>query len=95
MPNAAIRTVINADTNKLRTQNLGVVNFTTHPHHIENIGPFVLVSFDERGDKFILNLSPDKARLAAACLIAAACEAEAIERKAKRQAEQRAAKAHA
>lgn len=91
MPNAAIRTVINADTDKLRTHNLGVVNFTTHPHHIENVGAFVLTTLDERGAKYILNLKPEKARLMAACLTAAACEAEALERKARALAERRAA----
>ncbi len=90
MPNAAVR-IEEVAAEALRTHSLGVVNVTTHPHHIENIGPFVLVTLDEHGAKYIVNLRPEKARLMAACLVAGACEAEALERAAKRQAEQRAA----
>lgn len=87
MPNAAIRATAADNTSKLRTQNLGTVNLTTHPHHIDNVGTFVLITLDERGAKYILNLKPEKARLMAACLVAAACEAEALERKARERAE--------
>lgn len=85
---------INTDEDVKRAQHthpLGVANLTTCPHYIKDIGPLVFVTFDEHGAKFILNLTPAKARLAAACLVAGACEAEAMERKAHQKAERRTA----
>lgn len=95
MPNAAARVESDeATVRALHTHSLGTANFTTHPHHIDKVGTFVLITLDERGAKYILNLKPEKARLMAACLTAAACEAEALERKARERAVQR-EKAHA
>ena len=74
----------------LHTHRLGTVNFTTVPHHIEKIGPRVFLVFDEHGTRYSLNLTPANARMLAMCLTTATCEAEALERAAKRQAEQRA-----
>lgn len=87
----AIRPIIHDDAKQAHTQSLGAANLTTCPHYIKDIGPLVFVTFDEHGAKFILNLTPAKARLAAACLVAGACEAEAMERKAHQKAERRTA----
>lgn len=86
----AIRPIIHDDAKQAHTQSLGAANLTTCPHYMKDIGPFVFATFDEHGTKFILNLTPAKARLAAACLVAGACEAEALERKARERAEARA-----
>lgn len=92
MPNAAAQLDTDEAANRaLHTHRIGTANFTTAPHHIEKIGPRVLLSFEERGARYILNLTPVDARKLAMCLTTGACEAEAIERTAKRQAEQRAA----
>lgn len=91
MPNAAAQ----LETDRaLHTHRLGTVNFTTVPHHIERIGARVFLVFEEHGTSYRLNLTPADARKLAMCLTTGACEAEALERAAKRQAEQR-AKAHA
>lgn len=92
MPNAAARVESDeATVRALRTHSLGTANFTTCPHHIEKIGPRVFLTFDEHGAKYILNLTPENARLLAMCLTTGACEAEGLERKARERAERRAA----
>ena len=94
MPNAAARldhTVDDPSARALRTHRLGTVNFTTTPHHIEHIGPRVFLVFEEHGARYSLNLTTANARLVATCLTVGACEAEALERKARQKAERRAA----
>lgn len=95
MPNTAAQLETDEAANRARhTHRLGTANFTTNPHHIENIGPRVLLTFQERGARYILNLTPADARKLAMCLTTGACEAEALERKARERAERR-EKAHA
>jgi len=94
MPNAAAslnHAVVDPSARALRTHRLGTVNFTTTPHHIERIGPRVFLVFEEHGTKYSLNLTTANARLVATCLTVGACEAEAMERKARQKAERRAA----
>lgn len=95
MPNAAAQLDTDESANRaLHTHRIGTANFTTCPHHMPKIGPRVFLTFEERGVKYGLNLTPESARLLAMCLTTGACEAEALERKARERAEQR-EKAHA
>lgn len=89
MPNAAIAETDEAASRALHTHRLGTANFTTVPHHIEHIGARVFLVFEEHGTRYSLNLTPANARLLAMCLTTAACEAEALERKARERAERR------
>ena len=95
MPTAeAIATKVHAadrETQALQSHRLGTVNFTTCPHHIEGIGPRVFLVFEEHGARYSLNLTTANARLVATCLTVGACEAEAMERKARQKAERRVA----
>jgi hypothetical protein len=73
----------------LEPHRIGSVQVTLTPHHIENIGPRVIVGLREGFAYYPLNITADEARLLASYLRIAACEAESLERRAKRQHENR------
>ncbi len=78
MPNAAVRTD-EATAEALRTHRLGAVNVTTHPHHIENIGPRLFLVLQEHSAAYRLNLVPGDARFIAYCLGIAVAIGDAIQ----------------
>jgi hypothetical protein len=71
-----------------RSLELGNRSVDFVPHHVEGIGPHLfLIIHDLKPDEPI-NLTPDSARRFADMLKIAACEAEALEKKAARRKDQ-------
>lgn len=79
----------------VETAHLGNIAFIAVAQFVPSVGPQIILMFDETNSHYRLPVIPANARLLSMCLTTAACEAEALERKAreraKRQAEQRAA----
>ena len=79
------------ETQALQSHRLGQATVTLVPHHIEGIGPRLFLVIEESGVRYPLNLAPAEARELADYLKIAACQAEALERRAHQKAERRAA----
>jgi hypothetical protein len=67
---------------------VGKRTFSFLPHHIHCVGPrmFLVIEDDRSAVHEAITLSPDEARRLAERLKIAACQAEAMERKAQRRA---------
>lgn len=64
---------------------LGSVQATLGPHHLAGVGALVFLVLDEPGTHCLFNLTAERARLLADALKIAACQAEAIARRAERR----------
>lgn len=76
------------------TCQIGNVTFNAVAQFTPSVGPQVILMIDETNSHYKLPIVAAKARLLAACLTTTACEADALERKARERVERR-EKAHA
>lgn len=70
----------------IETAHLDNIAFITVAQFVPSVGPQIILMFDETNSHYRLPVIPANARLLSMCLIAAACEAETLARKASERA---------